>query len=351
MQTGKGILLRASCGLLAVVTLLLAGGCRRRPAGEGEIWAEVNGHPIYQAQVENYYEQEVRALPEPFTPEEALARKLTILGELIQNEILWQAAVQAGVVASDAEVERRFQELRASIPEEEFERQLSDRGMTLDDLKTQLRRQLAIRNLLSQATREAVQVSEQEVRDYYQQHKQRFRFVETQYRVAHILVTPRREPEVENLQNDDAITDAQARRKTERLLERLRAGDDFGELARNYSEDPDTALGGGDLGFFPESALADTHPNLRSAVQRLGVGQFTGPVRTQRGYHLVKLLEREPPGQRELSDPQVQKTIREQLQGQKRRLLEAAYIERARNQAHVVNYLARQILESRRLSP
>jgi len=81
------------------------------------------------------------------------------------------------------------------------------------------------------------------------------------------------------------------------------------------------------------------------------VGQVTGPVRTPAGYHLLKLLEREEPGQRELSDPSVQQTIREQLVAHKRQLLEAAYIERARNQAGVANYLARQILESYRVTP
>lgn len=315
------------------------------------MWAEVNGRPIYRSQVEKYYQRQASLQPEPLTPQETQARKLAILSELIQNEILWQKAAQANLLASDGEVEARLQELRAPYAEEEFQRQLGEQAMTLDDLKADLRREIAIRKLLDRSLGPGVEVNEQEIADYYEQNKNRFRFVETQYHVAQILVSPRREPQVRNLKNDDATTEAEASRKVQALLDRLRAGDDFAELARNYSEDSATALAGGDLGFFPESNLADTHPALRAAVQRLSVGQFAGPVRTPAGYHLVRLLEREDPGQRELSDPRVQETIRQQLRSHKRQLLESAYIERARNQARVANYMARQILESSRVAP
>lgn len=342
---------RAGIALLLASAVVWLGGCRSQRSPGDEVWAEVNGQPILRAQVEKYYQQQVRALPEPLTEEEALARKLSILNELIQNEILWQKAAQAGRLASDGEVEARFQELRTPFTEEEFQQQLSAQGMTVEDLKAELRREIAIRKLLDQSVSAGIEVTDQEIADYYQQNRNRFRFVETQYRVAEILVTPHPEPEILNLRNDDAASEEDARRKIQRLLEQLRTGDDFSELARSYSEDSDTALAGGDLGFFPESDLANTHPALRAAVQRLEVGQVAGPIQTPRGYYLVKLLDRLPPGQRELSDPRVQQAIREQLRHQKRQLLEAAYIEQVRSQARVVNYLARRILESHGVSP
>lgn len=338
-------------GVLLLLGVVWLGGCRSRRAAGDEVWAEVNGEPILRAQVEKYYERQVGALPEPLTQDEAQARKLAILNQLIQNEILWQKAAQANLLAGDGEVEAKLQELRGPTSEEEFQRRLGAQALSLEELKAELRRDIAIRKLLDRSLDTATTVSDQEVTDYYQQYKNRFRFVETQYRVAQILVSPWPDPQVRNLKNDDAASEADATRKVQALLERLRAGDDFGELARNYSEDPATALAGGDLGFFPDSDLANTHPALRAAVQRLEVGQIAGPVRTPRGYHLVKLLEREPPGLRELSDPDVQKGIREQLRSHKRQLLEAAYVERSREQARVVNYLARQILESRGALP
>lgn len=335
--------------LLILSALFLLAACGSRP--NDELWAEVNGQPIFAAQVEKYYERQVANLPEPLTPPEELARKLSILDELIQNEILWQKAGRAGVQATDTEVEERLGQLRAATEGNDYERQLRARGSSLAELKSELRRDIAIRKLLERAVGAAAEVSEQEVSAHYEQYKNHFRSVETQFHVAHILVTPGRQPDVHNLRNHDATNEVEARQKCSFLLERLRVGDEFSELARNYSEDPATALAGGDLGFFPESALSQSDPGLRSAVQRLEVGQVAGPIRTAVGYQLVKLLEREPPGQRELTDATVQRIIREQLRGQKRDLLEAAYIEQARSQARVVNYLARQILESHRVSP
>jgi peptidyl-prolyl cis-trans isomerase SurA len=339
--------------LLFSVALLAGFGCRSGGGaeGSGEIWAEVNGRPIYRAQVEKYYEREVSVLPEPLAPAEEQARKLSILNGLIQEEILWQQAVQAGIQTSEADVETRLQEMRAGLPQQEFEQQLAVEGATLAELKAELRRDIAIRRLFDQQVRRGVQVNDDEVERYYEQYKNHFRTIETQYHAAHILVTPRRDPEVRNLRNDDATSEASARDKVQRLRDRLRAGEDFSELARAYSEDPSTALAGGDLGFFPESALQDSHPALRSALQRLEEGQVAGPLRTREGYQLITLLERQSPGQRDLTDPGVQQTIRKRLSNQKRQLLELAYAEGVRNSARIKNFLARQILESHRLAP
>ena len=336
--------------LLALMAVVLLGGCGSRPPGE-EVWAEVNGQPILRAEVEKYFQRQVSKLPEPLSGEEALGRKLSILKGLIENEILFQKAAQAGLLASTNEVEARWQELRAPFSDEEYQRQLDSEGMTVAELKQEIHREVSIDKLLEQAVTSGIEVSEQEIADYYEQFKEHFSYVEAQYHVALILVTPRGDREIRNLKNDNARTNAQAQRKTQLLVQRLRAGDDFAELARNYSEDPTTALAGGDLGFFPESSLAESHPALRQAVQRLREGQWFGPVFTPEGYHIVKLLEYEPPGQRELSNPRVQRNIRELLQGHKRQVVEAAYNERARNQARVVNYLAAQILEAHQSSP
>lgn len=334
----------------AMAAVALLGGCGSRPSGE-DVWAEVNGQPILRSEVETYYQRQVSKLPEPLSKEEGLGRKLSILSGLIENKLLLQKAAQAGLLATTGEVEARWQELRAPYTDEEFQRRLDSEGMTLAELRQELHNEVSINKLLEQAVTSKVEVSEQEVADYYEQFSEHFSYVEAQYHVALILVTPRREREVRNLKNDDARSGTEAQRKAQLLVQRLRAGDDFAELARNYSEDPATALAGGDLGYFPESAFAETRPALRQAVQRLREGQWFGPVFTPEGYHIVKLLEYESPGQRELSDPRVQRNIRELLRGHKRQVLEGAYIERARNQARVVNYLAAQILESHQVSP
>jgi peptidyl-prolyl cis-trans isomerase SurA len=149
---------------------------------------------------------------------------------------------------------------------------------------------------------------------------------------------------VRNLKNDDAKTPAAAERKIRALDARLRAGEDFATLAQEYSEDPRTAVGGGDMGFVPASALNGV-PQLKQAVSALKVNQISGIISSRDGYHIVKLLGREERGQRLLSDPRVQNAIRQTLRNEKEQLLKAAYIEDLRNRAKVTNYFAEQIVE------
>jgi len=325
--------------------------CSSRQSRDGEVWALVNGKPVFRADVERQFRRQTAGLPAPLSDVEAISQRLRLLGELIQQEILLQKAAQRGVLASDAEVEAALRELHASYTAPEFQRQLEMQGLTLSELREEFRRELSIRNLLEKELAAHIEVTTEEVAAYFDSHRDQFRHPETLYHVAHILVTPRADSQVRNLQSSDAAGENQARQKIEQIFKRLRAGEEFAELARNFSEDPGTALGGGDLGFFPESALEQSDPALRTVVKQLEVGGVSAVVRSRDGYQVVKLLDRQPAGQRDLSEPEVERSIREHLRKQKQSLLEAAYIEAVRNQARVVNHLARQILESGRALP
>ncbi len=118
-------------------------------------------------------------------------------------------------------------------------------------------------------------------------------------------------------------------------------------IAQNLSEDPATASNGGDLGFIPESSLDKANPELRKMVMSLGPGQTSKIIHTQEGYRILKVVSKEPAGQRALNDPQVQQSIREQLRNRKDQLLRAAYFEMGRNEAQVVNQLANTIIADR----
>ena len=114
----------------------------------------------------------------------------------------------------------------------------------------------------------------------------------------------------------------------------------------DYSEDA-SASSGGDLGWIPQSGLDNGDPVLKNAVLALQPGSFSKVVSGRAGgYTILKLIAREPAGKRELSDPQVQEGIRSMLRSRKEQLLRAAYMTDARNDSHVTNYLARQIVES-----
>jgi peptidyl-prolyl cis-trans isomerase SurA len=208
-----------------------------------------------------------------------------------------------------------------------------------------VRDSLLVEKLINKEITSRVSVSDSEVAEYYESNKASFNVPETQYHLAQILVTPARDPQLRNLAGDDAKTPAAAERKIKALSMRLRQGEDFEKLAQAYSEDPNTVSGGGDMGFIPASALA-SQSKIRMALQSLKVGQVSGIIRDTEGYHIVKILGREDAGQRPLSDPRVQNSIRQSLMNTKEQLLKTAYIEGLRDQARVSNYLAGEIVKA-----
>jgi peptidyl-prolyl cis-trans isomerase SurA len=96
------------------------------------------------------------------------------------------------------------------------------------------------------------------------------------------------------------------------------------------------------MGFLPSSAL-DSNPTLKKAITSLRPGEMTPILRSGDGFHIIKLLGKEPAGQRELSDPRVQSSIRQTLTNEREQLLRAAFLEDLRNRANVVNYLAEKV--------
>ncbi|HEY1424162.1 MAG TPA: peptidylprolyl isomerase, partial [Candidatus Acidoferrum sp.] len=187
---------------------------------------------------------------------------------------------------------------------------------------------------------------------FYNANKAQFNVAEPTYHIAQIKVTPRKDPQLRNLKNDDATNEAEAARKIKMLMDKLNSGVDFAQLARDYSEDTNTVATGGDLGYVPESALSgpQVDPALKKAVAALKPGQVSQPVQARDAngpsYHILKLISRETPGLRGVSEPQVQQAIRDTLRNRKEQLLRAAYLAVARDDAKVSNYLAEQVLES-----
>lgn len=319
--------------------------CRRQRPSEREVWAEVDGQPIYREQAERIYRTRLAAGTTAASPQQALSFKLNVLDELINNQILVAHASHAAITASEAEVDTKIAELQSPYSKEEFQAKLKEQGLEMGDLRSEVHQNIVITKLLNKDILSHIAVTDKEIAEYYAQNKANFNVPETQYHLAQIQVTPGPDPEVRNLKNDDAKTPAAAERKIQALYARLRAGEDFATVAQEYSEDPRTAAGGGDMGFVPASAL-NANSQLKQVVSSLTVNQMTGIFRSADGYHIVKLVGREEAGQHPLSDVQVQNAIRQTLRNEKEQLLKAAYIEGLRNRAKVVNILAEEIVKS-----
>ncbi len=206
--------------------------------------------------------------------------------------------------------------------------------------------QLSITKLLNREVVAKISITDQDVTEFYNSNKAQFNVAEPQYRIAQIVVTPRKEPQIRNRKNDDATNEAEAQRKVKMLMDRLNSGADFAQLAMDYSEDMNSAATGGDLGYVPESALNQSDPMLKKMVIGMKPGQVSPPLQLKDGYRILKLVTRESPGQRNIADPQVQQTIRDTLRNRKEQLLRSAYLAIARDEARVRNYLAEQVVEA-----
>ncbi len=332
--------------ILLVATLLAGAACRSQTPPGPDVWAVVNGKEIRREEVEKLYRSQL-ALDQPPPPhEQALSMKLAILDELINNEILLERARKLGMEATDGEVEDKFIEMKAPYTEEEFQRQLRERELTVEDLKRDLRRQLTVQKVFNREVFSRVSVSDQEIAEFYEQNREQFNVREPQYRIAQIVVTPRPDPGLRNRKGDDATTDAEARRKAASLLQQIQAGADFNQLAMDYSEDPTTASTGGDLGYIPESALNNTDPAVKRIITSMRPGEVSNVVGMGGTYRIFKMVAREAAGQRQLEDVRTKEFIRDTLRNRKEQLLRAAFLTIAREEARVTNYLARQVLES-----
>ena len=346
MEHSKRVKRAAALLPLAAIAFAVLAGCNKQTQHAPDVWAVVNGKEIKRDEVDKYYRTRVNPEGQEPSQEESLSLKLNVLDELINNEILLERAKKLNLEASDGEVEDKFTELKSPYTEDEFQRQLKDRGVSVNDLKGDLRRQLSIQKLLNREVVAKISITDQDVSDFYNANKAQFSVAEPQYRIAQIVVTPKKEPQIRNRKNDDATNEAEAQRKIKMLMDRLNSGADFGQLAMDYSEDMNSAATGGDLGYVPESALNQSDPALKKMVLGLKPGQVSPPVQLKEGYRILKLITRESPGIRGITDPQVQQTIRDTLRNRKEQLLRSAYLAIARDEARTTNYLAQQVIEA-----
>ena len=328
---------------LLLLGLSLYTSCKRAPSGN--IAAEVNNQPITYGELEKQYLMQFPSPTAETSEDQVAIQKLEVLRSMIDGEIMRQRAEKLGLMATDNDVEAKFNEMKAPYTKEEFQKQLDARKITVDELRAQLRRDLSIQKLLNKEITSHISITDKDVSDFYETNKASFNLAEPQVHMAQILVTPTPDPGVRNLKGDKAQNEEQAKAKMQMIEARLKQGEDFAMLAQSYSEDTNSAASGGDVGFIPMSAFEQAHPDLRKLILTLQPGQISPVVRTPEGYRVLKIVSKEPAGQRELNDPRVQQSIRETLLNRKDQLLKAVYYEIARNEAKVVNHFAQRQLE------
>ncbi|SEB85451.1 SurA N-terminal domain-containing protein [Terriglobus roseus] len=346
---------RASWLFIAAVTVLslAATGCKKEHGAD--VVASVNGHAIMRSEMDKNFEDAQRAKQDqqPETEEQAKSDKLSILRTLIDGEIIEQRAAKMNLTATNEEVDSKLTEMKSHYTEEQFNQMLKESGRTIDEVRRDLRRSITLDKLLNKEINSKINVTDGEVGNFYNSHKADFNLIENKLHLAQIIVTSQPSPQgAGNLQGSKATTDADARKKIATLKAQLDSGADFAAVAANYSEDPQTASNGGDMGFVAESQLRQDVP-VWNEVSKLKAGENTPIIpitppggKAPVGYSILRLVSREVAGQRDLNNPAVQQSIRDQLRNTRSQLLKSAYLEMLRDQAKVENYYAEDIFKA-----
>jgi peptidyl-prolyl cis-trans isomerase SurA len=340
--------------LSGLVASCLGAACGSGPAAppakvSDDAWAVVDGREIKRDDVEKAYRRRPDSA-KALADDEALAAKLSLLNDLIVQDILLAKARELKIELPDSELDKAYNEAKKNIPDEAFQRELKQRNLTAADMREGLRKELLAQKVIDREVGGKVNVTDQDVTEFFNANRAQFNVPEDSFHVAQIAVTPVRDAQVANRTGDDATSPQAAAAKVNGLLERLKGGTPFREVAMDYSEDPESAPRGGDLGFLPISRLKQAPPRLRDAVLKTSPGAIS--VVTVGGVHtIVLVVSREPAGQRDLSLPAVRERITQTLRGRREQLLRGAYLTAVRNDAQVVNYLARRIVESQGKMP
>lgn len=334
---------------------VLAGACRSTPPApappppSADAWAVVEGREIKKADVEKAYRRTPQA-GEPLSEDETLTAKLALLNELIIQDILLAKARELKIELPETDVDAAFAEAKKNLTEQAFQQELTKRNLTAADMREEIRRDLLSQKVVEREVTSQITVTDKDITDFFNANKAQFNRTEESYHIAQIVITPVREAQLANRSGNDAATPQEAAAKTQMLMERLKSGVAFGELAADFSEDPRTAPRGGDLGWVPVSALKQAPPPLRDAVLKTTPG--TVRVVSNGGAHtIVLVVAHDTAGQKDPSMPAVKDGISATIKGRREQLLRAAYLAALRNDTVVTNYLAKRVVESKGKMP
>ena len=205
-----------------------------------------------------------------------------VLEALIEEKLIDHEVKKAGIKVTPAEVDAVIEDIkrRNQFTEEDFERALGREGLTVETLRGQIEKNLLRTKFLQWSVKPEIKSGEEDVRAYYEKNQDRYRQAET-YELAQILfIVPKQAAPEET---------REIRTRCQKVLDRIREGADFGEMALRHSQDV-SAKDRGNLGTFKRGELVAP---IEKTVLRLKVGEVSEVVRTEAGYHLFKLLSRE----------------------------------------------------------
>jgi peptidyl-prolyl cis-trans isomerase C len=251
------------------------------PAELPAVLARVNGQDITKADFERALRViELRAGPVPAERRDEVYRGL--LDRLVRLQLLKQETAARKVTVTDADLDKRMAEIQQQVASEEaFKQLLATQQVTLEKFRADQRDDLAISRMLTEALKDKLAPSPEQVDDFYKSNPDRFKQGE-RVRASHILIAVP--------QGADEITKDKAREKAAGVLKKIKAGGDFAALAKENSADPGSAIKGGDLGYFQPGQMVGP---FNDVAFKLAPGQVSDLVETQFGFHIIKVVDKQ----------------------------------------------------------
>ncbi len=340
------VFLAGSILLAVVLTGCGAGGTE---ANDSTVAATVNGHSILLKEVEKGVTQQAGGQQSKLSQLELAQARLQVLSNLIQREVLFQRAEREKLLPSEDEIDGAIntQKQQSGMTSEDFERNLKEQNMSMETLREEARKNLAI-NKLQDKYSSKISITNQEVEDFYNNNKQQFVNARG-VALAMIMVDPA-DNSGDGIVND-VKNEAEAKLKIDNIYQQLQGKADFATVARAKSEDVNSVARGGDIGFATEEDLKNNGFPAELVSELFGkmqVGDYTQPIRFNSGkWYIFKLADRRLSTENlTLESPGVRQQITQGLTNQRKQILNAALLESAMNEAKIVNNMAANMLNN-----
>ena len=336
---------------LVGVALTFAAACSSTGSSpESSVAATVNGKKIMLAEVERIVHQQSQGKESQLSAHDLAQARLSVLESLIQREVMFQRAEQEKLLPSEDEITNTInkQKQDSGMTDEEFARQLKTQNMTIEALREEAKKDLTL-NKLQDKYAGKITISDREVEDYYTANKAKF-VNERGVGLAVIIVDPA-DNSAQGITTDDAKGDTAAKTKIDAIYAQLKTGtSDFATVARAKSEDAQSLLKGGDIGFFSEDGMrqAGLPKDLMDLFMgSMAVGTVTEPKLINNRWYIFKLQEKRLQTENLTLESQgVRQQITVELTDQRKKILDAALMEVAVAEAKIVNNLAAEILNN-----
>jgi len=290
--------------------------------------ALINGSVITQGDFDremNVFKQRFASMGKPVNEIQLQALKKEVLESLVNRELLFQESRNKGIKVEEAAINEQINVLKKRFSNEnEFKNAMLSMNFSEDYLASRIKRDLAIRQFLDKQFAEKVTISDKETKGYYDSHPDAFS-KPAQVKASHILVSV-------NSRADEA-SKAVARKKIEEIQQKLKNGEDFATLAKEFSQCPSNASGG-DLGYFERGQMVKP---FEDAAFALAPGETSSIVETKFGYHIIKCIDKK--SGTSIAYEEIKRKLQEHLKQKKVQEQVVAYVEELKKKAKVERFL------------